>query len=77
MSSSVLIRLWHKPELLSNPFPEFFWGDKMRQTITERICNLILKYCHNDISKVQHIKCFCDKILKDKETQSDWEISNG
>ena len=49
----------------------------MRQTITERICNLILKYCHNDISKVQHIKCFCDKILKDKEIQSDWETSNG
>ena len=42
----------------------------MRQTITERICNLILKYCYNDISKVQHIKCFCDKIIKEKELEA-------
>jgi hypothetical protein len=49
----------------------------MRQAVVKRICKLILRYCYDDISDVQHIKYFCDKILKDKETQTDIDLSRG
>ena len=44
--------------------------------MAERICKLILKYC-SDISQIQHIKIFCDKLLKDYDTDIDREKSNG
>tara|TARA_R100000353_G_scaffold94841_1_gene69478 strand:+ start:40 stop:177 length:138 start_codon:yes stop_codon:yes gene_type:complete len=45
--------------------------------MAERICKLILKYCSEDISQIQHIKIFCDKLLKDYDTDIDREKSNG
>ena len=39
--------------------------------MAQRICKLILKYCSDDISEIQHIKCFCDKLLKDNDTETD------
>ena len=55
----------------------FYKGGNMRQAVVKRICKLILRYCYDDISDVQHIKYFCDKILKDKETQTDIDLSRG
>ena len=50
---------------------------KRREEIlmAERICKLILKYCSDDISQIQHIKIFCDKLLKDYDTDIDRERS--
>jgi len=39
--------------------------------MAQRICKLILKYCSDDISEIQHIKCFCDKLLKEYDTETD------
>jgi len=48
----------------------------MEKNVAERICKLILKYCNDDVSDVHHIKYYCDRILKEKETQMDIDLAN-